>query len=40
MILENSEFMEELITSLKPNEFEDLERDANVDDYFPVQFRI
>jgi hypothetical protein len=36
----DSEFMEELVSSLKPDEFEDLERDARVDDYVLVEFRI
>lgn len=36
----DSEFMEELISSLKSDETEDLERDASVDDYALVEFRI
>jgi hypothetical protein len=30
--LKDSEFMEDLMLSLKPDEFEDLERDARADD--------
>jgi hypothetical protein len=36
----HSEFMEELVSSLMPDDFEDLERDARVDDYVLVEFRI
>jgi hypothetical protein len=32
--------MEELISSLEPDEIEDLERDANVNGYVLVEFRI